>query len=205
MSQLSKIPPSESSKLSLKQYGSIVLAELPTEQVVTTIAGLLHDLAKLYQIQNWDISNSAHLGSWILRNYKYEQLQSIVDCLQNPPEIFNDKGEKERIWRLTPDTVRAWLAAHLDKLCDAREKEIEEQKKTRKAEDFEPLSEETQSMIQETLNRLKSDPLPSTPKLDLLKEVKRKETGREKFVIEGIEIMATSKEEAEKAYKATFE
>ena len=37
-----------------------------------------------------------------------------------------------------------------------------------------------------------------------LKEVKTKETGRQKFVIEGIEIWATSEDEAKKAYNATF-
>lgn len=129
MSQLSKIPPSESKELSLKSCGSIILNELPTEQVLTTIAGLLHDTARLYQIQNWDKENSAHLASWILRTYKYEQLQDIVSCLQNPPEIYNERGEREKIWRLTPDTVRAWYSAHLDKLLDAREKEIENQRK----------------------------------------------------------------------------
>ena len=37
-----------------------------------------------------------------------------------------------------------------------------------------------------------------------LKEVKRIETGREKFVIQGLEVWAMNKEEAQKAFDATF-
>ncbi len=39
---------------------------------------------------------------------------------------------------------------------------------------------------------------------EILKGVKRKETGRSKFVIDGIEIWAMSQEEAQKAYDVTF-
>ena len=39
---------------------------------------------------------------------------------------------------------------------------------------------------------------------EILKNVKRKETGRSKFVIDGIEIWAMTQEEAQKAYDATF-
>ena len=37
-----------------------------------------------------------------------------------------------------------------------------------------------------------------------LKQVKRVETGRQKFVIEDVEIWAMSQEEAQKAFDATF-
>jgi hypothetical protein len=39
---------------------------------------------------------------------------------------------------------------------------------------------------------------------EILKDVKRKETGRQKFVIDGIEVWATSETEAQKAFNATF-
>lgn len=47
--------------------------------------------------------------------------------------------------------------------------------------------------------------LPTTEQiLEDLKQVKRVETGRQKFVIEGVEIYAMSEQEARKAYDATF-
>lgn len=181
----------------MKQYGSIVLAQLPSEQVITTIAGLLHDVAKLYQIQNWDINNSVHLAGWILRNYKYDQLQSIVGCLQDPPEIRNERGEVEKIWRLTPDTVRAWLTAHLDKLCDARETEIHNEKTKKIEAEIQEVTPETQALIDDTVKKLKAEnPIPKIPF-----EFKRLKL----FNVAGMEIEAYSIEEARLKHREIIE
>lgn len=49
------------------------------------------------------------------------------------------------------------------------------------------------------------NPLPTIEQITAdLKEVKRVETGRQKFVIEGIEVWAANEKEAQKAFDATF-
>lgn len=112
----SKIPPSEFKELSLTKYGGLVLNEIPTEDVLNHISVLLTDIAKLYQIPNWTPVNSVHLAGWILRTYKYEQLETVTNCLKNPI------GSSERMWRLTPDTIQGWFDKYLERVAEELER-----------------------------------------------------------------------------------
>lgn len=71
----------------------------------------------MYQIKDFDFENAVILGQWIITNYKYEQLSTVIRVLENPPMV-------DRIWRLTPDIIREWLSIHLDRVYTQREKEI---------------------------------------------------------------------------------
>jgi hypothetical protein len=106
----------------ITQYGSTVLSELPQENVLKVLCAQLMRLAKMYQIKDFDFENAVILGQWIVTNYKYEQLETVTRCLENPPSI----GEK--VWRITPDVISDWFAAYLDKLYASKEKEIHNQK-----------------------------------------------------------------------------
>lgn len=116
--QLQRVYPQQLTKLS----GQAVLAELPQRDVVLTLSAHLTRLAKLYAVPNWDDSNAALLGAWILKNYKYEQLETVTKCLENPPAI------EEKIWRITPDVIQAWMASYLDKIYSQREREVHNEK-----------------------------------------------------------------------------
>lgn len=151
MSQLSKIPPSALEKLSPEKHKSIVLNELKREDVIAHIAGLLHDVAKLYQIPNWGATESVNLAGWILRNYKYETLETITKVLENPSPLSS-----ERIWRLTPDVIRDWFMVATDRLVSAREEELNNEKRKRiEQEEQQPISEKTQKLVDKFLRRLK--------------------------------------------------
>lgn len=106
----------------MRLYGSTVLVELPQESVIKVLVASLMKLAKLYQIKDFDTETAVLNAHWITQNYKYEQLETITRCLENPPSV----GEK--IWRITPDVVQSWMAAYLDKRYAEREKEIHNQK-----------------------------------------------------------------------------
>ena len=75
-------------------------------------------MASLYQIKDFGPQNALLLSEWIYENYKYEQLETVIECLRAP----NSRGDK--IWRLTPDVIQSWFMAYLDKLSNAREREI---------------------------------------------------------------------------------
>ena len=112
-----------STALTLSSSGSVILREQENkEATVAEIAKMLHRLAKLFQIPNWDGENAVLLAKWIIDKYQYEPLDVVLDCLINPPST-SDKN-----WRLTPDTIQAWFAIRLDEQAVKREKEYQKEK-----------------------------------------------------------------------------
>lgn len=110
---------------------SLVIAEQPDKkEVIKIIAHLLQRLSKLFQLPNWDEANAVYLAEWVHDNYKYDSLQDVIKCLENPP----DTGEKN--WRLTPDTIRQWMGIILEKTAIKREEEHKRLKET----NLEPLT-----------------------------------------------------------------
>jgi len=100
-----------------------VIKEQPDKKaVIGQISMMLQQLAKLYQIPNWDGENAVLLAKWIVTKYEYEPLEVVLDCLVNPPTT----GQTN--WRLTPDTIEAWLAIRLDEQAQKREKEYQKEK-----------------------------------------------------------------------------
>lgn len=101
----------------------MVLREQPDKvATIEQIAKMLHQLAKLYQIPNWDGENAVLLAKWILGKYECEPLEVVIDCLVNPP-ITKDKN-----WRLTPDTIQEWFAIKLDEQAQKREADYQKEK-----------------------------------------------------------------------------
>jgi hypothetical protein len=108
----------------------------------------------MYQIPNFDEESALGLAECVLERYKYELVETVVKCLEQPPHT----GEKN--WRLTPDTISDWMDITLDKQSELREREISMQK-AKNAEimtvEFtvnEDLKPETKKMIQDYLDSL---------------------------------------------------
>lgn len=120
------------------------MAEQPEKkEVIKLLAYSLQRLAKLYQVPNWDENNAVFLAEWIYENYKYDSLDDVMVCLINPP----DTGDKN--WRLTPDTIREWMAIQLDKVAARREKELE----LLKQKELEPLDKVDYEAFKDRINR----------------------------------------------------
>lgn len=121
----------------MKHYGSTVLIELPQESVIKVLCASLLRLAKMYQIKDFDTETAVLNAHWITQNYKYEQLQTVTKCLENPPST----GDK--IWRITPDVIQDWFRAYLDRVYAEQERQIHNQKFTEEPEgDPDPRLEE---------------------------------------------------------------
>ena len=138
---------------------STVLGEQPRGEAIKAIADKLDILAKLYQVPNWDQLNAILLAEWIMDEYHSDMLKTVMDCLARP------RGAG-KTWRLTPDTIREWMAEEQDRLADKREKYIH----NKKVEELTPapeqeISEETQRLINEYQEKLLaglSKPAPIT-------------------------------------------
>ncbi len=112
-----------STTLTLSSQKSVILREQENkEAAISDIAKMLHRLAKLYQIPNWDGENAVLLAKWIIANYEYEPLDVVLDCLITPP-LTSDKN-----WRLTPDTIQSWFTIRLNENAIKREKEYFKEK-----------------------------------------------------------------------------
>lgn len=95
----------------------IILSEQPDKKLlIAEISSLLLRLVKLYQIPNFDEMSSVLLAEWICENYKFDSFKRVKACLQNPPRT------EEKNWRLTPDTIREWMATELEKEAAERER-----------------------------------------------------------------------------------
>lgn len=114
----------------------MVIREQPDKQAtVGQIAKMLNQLAKLYQVPNFDGENAILLANWIVNEYQYEPLNVVLDCLIKPPST----GEKN--WRLTPDTIESWLSIKLEEQAIQREKEYQKEKqKLRELESQQPAN-----------------------------------------------------------------
>lgn len=110
-------------KLTKSSIDNLVIREQPDKKAtIDQISKMLNQLAKLYQIPNFDGENSVLLANWIVNQYQYEPLNVVLDCLIKPPTT----GEKN--WRLTPDTIEQWLAIRLEEEAVKREKEYQKEK-----------------------------------------------------------------------------
>ena len=102
---------------------NLVIREQPNKvETIAQISSMLNQLAKLYQVPNFDGENAVLLANWIINKYQYEPLSVVLDCLINPPAT----GEKN--WRLTPDTIEQWLTIRLEEQAEKREKEYQKEK-----------------------------------------------------------------------------
>lgn len=148
-----------------------MLNELNREDVIAHLAELLLEIGKLYQIPNWTVIPSVALAGWILREYGYEQLGTITKRLQNPPV----GGEK--VWRLTPDVIQAWLAPDLQELAVERERNLERQRDKETREAHFPESEWEDERLTEWLKeieKVEAKKIPSLTQEDILKEGQEK-------------------------------
>lgn len=108
---------------------ALILKEQPDKsKAIGLIAKHLEKIAMLWQIPNWTPNNSVLLAEWVYENYSYEPLEVILKALTSPP-VAEDKT-----YRLTPDVVKGWLTAELEREAIKREKEEEKAKEDFKAE-----------------------------------------------------------------------
>ena len=106
----------------------MVLREQPDKiATIEQIANMLHQLAKLYQIPNWDGENAVLLAKWIIGKYSCEPLEVVLDCLVSPPTT------EDKNWRLTPDTIQSWFTIRLDENAQKREREYQIEKERLKS------------------------------------------------------------------------
>lgn len=96
---------------------SVILKEQDSKEVLKRVSNLVHRVARLYQIPSWNEESSVTLAEWICNEYRYEALESVEDCLMNPPS-----GDG-KTWRLTPDTIREWMLPQLEKAALELERE----------------------------------------------------------------------------------
>lgn len=102
----------------------VILKEQPdSKEVIKLIAYQLNRLGKLYLIPNFTEEHAVILSEWVYDNYKFDTLDTVIDCLKNPPETYDEHGNKENNWRLTPDRIQKWMAVKLETVAIQRESE----------------------------------------------------------------------------------
>ena len=95
---------------------NIIIREQPQVDVALEIAGLLNRLARLYQIPNWDETNTILLTEWVIEAYPAEEMETIRKALTRP-------FSSGKTWRLTPDTLTEWIGAEIEKQAIERERQ----------------------------------------------------------------------------------
>lgn len=95
-----------------------VLREQPQADVCKQLCALLNRLGKLYAIPNWDADSALLLAEWIMEEYKFEQIETVVKALGSPQVNTADKT-----WRLTPDVIAKWVELEIDRQAAKTEKE----------------------------------------------------------------------------------
>lgn len=101
---------------------SLILREQDKYAVIKDIALKLLNVARLYSIKDFADDNAVLLAQWIYDNYLCETLEMVNRVLSNPPT------SKERVWRLTPDTINEWMTIELEREAVVREREVHNQK-----------------------------------------------------------------------------
>lgn len=104
--------------------GLILREQQDNTEVIKVIAKLLQRLAGLYQIPNWSEERSVVLAEWVAEYYAFEETESICRVLTTPPPLEDANPN----WRLTPDTIRAWMSVELERTAERREREHEKTK-----------------------------------------------------------------------------
>jgi hypothetical protein len=107
---------------------SAILKEQDSKEVIKHIAGLLDRLGKLYLIPGWTLEHAVILSEWVFDNYKFEELETVTKCLNNPPQTLDENGKIENNWRLTPDRIQKWMSVQLDKVAAERENDLKKYK-----------------------------------------------------------------------------
>lgn len=122
------------------------------ETSISEISGALLKLAKLYQMKDFDDINALLLAEWTVEKFKHKPLGIIINALTDPPTIYED-GAIVKSWRLTPETIKAWIDQRCIELEELRIKKESEAKQIESASECTKLSEDTLKMI----NEVKSD------------------------------------------------
>jgi len=118
--QLGQIHSQEQNKLTISSgvNTALILNEQPDKaEAVQRISMLLDKIAKLWQIPNWTVENSVLLAGWTFETYRFEPLEVVLRCLNNPP------ARNEKTWRLTPEVIQEWMSVVLDEEAVKRERE----------------------------------------------------------------------------------
>jgi len=122
-------------------------------------------VASLYQIKDFGPQNALLLSEWIYENYKYEQLETVIECLRAP----NSSGDK--IWRLTPDTINDWISRSIDRLSEQREREIHNAKHEKVESEW---PQERLQELQEVIKAVEDFKVPAITEDDILEEGQEK-------------------------------
>jgi disulfide oxidoreductase YuzD len=138
-----------------------VLKEQSKGEVVLELSKQLARLSVLYSIPNYTAVNASILAEWIYDNYQNELLETVMRVLNKPP----DTGEK--IWRLTPDTVSAWMSIELEKFYAERERQINNAKYEDVPSEW---KDERLKELAETLKKVDDFVVPSLTESDIIQE-----------------------------------
>lgn len=126
-------------------------------------------LSKLYQLRDFNDDNGEILAEWVCDEYEHYDLEVVLDSLRYPPPL-NDPT-----WRLTPDTIRFWIAETIAKRVEAKMKK-ESQARQDQEITIPEISESTSNLINEYVNKLATFKPGKAMPADMVKAL-----GREKI------------------------
>lgn len=156
-----------------------ILKEQDEAAVITIIASQLKRLIRLYQIPNV-AGNEVELADWIYENYKYEEFALVYSVLKNPPAT-DDKN-----WRLTPDTIRTWMAQELENAAVQRENEHQRMKSSHSFAPIEGLEEIYKQVRLNAINKHQTS--------EEIRKMKRDDLTR-RFQLTDVEAVAKKRDE----------
>lgn len=128
----------------------MVLRAQPPVEVISSLVGLLKRVARLYQIPGFKDEDALELADWILERYPTELSETVIRALKNPPLVTNWKKDQVTNWRLTPDTIGEWMSIEIEK-ATAELNNGNHLKGPITEEEFAPVSNETERLIEETI------------------------------------------------------
>jgi len=115
----------------------------------------------LYSVPNYTAVNASILAEWVYDNYGNELLETVMRVLNKPP----DTGEK--IWRLTPDTVSAWMSIELEKFYGERERQINNAKYEEVPNEW---KDERLKELEDIVKKVEDFKVPSLTESDIIQE-----------------------------------
>lgn len=125
-------------------------------------------------------------------------------------KIIRDQMVKDQKYdALNSRTIHKWLSAAANAYrthSQFLEDDLTPRDKDGKPTEVAPpeVAEKYQKELMASLAQIGNGGLPAEKIIEKFKDVRRVETGRQKFVIKDMEVWAMSQEEAQKAYDATF-
>lgn len=163
---------SSNSKISTHSSNqNTAIKHLEPKLAVTEIGNALLRLAKLYQIPNFDETNAMILAEWTIDNFKHKPLALILEALKNPPALF-ENGEITKNWRLTPDTIYAWIDKKA-KDTEALRQEKQSKQELDKVSNAVELSPEVQETIKKCLDDLQKNMFKNNRNIRMSPELER--------------------------------